>query len=170
MLAAEHWGNALSQAAIAAHNMISAGPDRWPHLALPVFWSTQFGIQIKSVGVPTFADEVAVTQGSTADRRFVAAYGRRGRITAAVTFNQGMWLEFYGRLIEQAAPFPPRFRSVDQPPTTHAVPAEIPAAPPSHATVVLTGHDPSERRAVLVHGGDSRATDQPSSEPPKTGQ
>jgi NADPH-dependent 2,4-dienoyl-CoA reductase/sulfur reductase-like enzyme len=150
MLAMDHWGNAVDQAEIAAHNMISAGPDRWPHLALPVFWSTQFGIEIKSVGVPACADEVVVTQGSADDRRFVAAYGRRGRIIAAVSFDQGMWLEFCAGLIEQAAPFPPRFGTVDQPPARQPVPAEIPKAQHDQATVVLTGHEPSERHAAVV--------------------
>ncbi|MFF5233519.1 FAD-dependent oxidoreductase [Dactylosporangium sp. NPDC000521] len=150
-MALEHWGNAVDQAEIAAHNMISAGPDHWPHVGLPVFWSSQFGVEIKSIGVPTFADEVVVTQGSTADRRFVAVYGRRGRITAAVTFDQGMWLQFYGRLIERAAPFPPRMRTVDGRATLQPVPAEVRPGPSPQATVVLTGHQPSERRAVLVH-------------------
>jgi hypothetical protein len=54
-------------------------------------------------------------------------------------------------LIEQAAPFPPRLRTVDQPATLQPVPAEIREVPPYQATVVLTGHQPSERRAVLVH-------------------
>jgi NADPH-dependent 2,4-dienoyl-CoA reductase/sulfur reductase-like enzyme/ferredoxin len=152
-MALEHWGNAVDQAEIAAHNILSAGPDLWAHVALPVFWSSQFGVEIKSIGVPTFADEVMVAQGSTADRRFVAAYGRHGRITAAVTFDHGMWLEFYGRLIERAAPFPPQLRTVDQPPTRQPVPAEVRQAPPAQATVVLTGHQPGERRAVLVHAG-----------------
>src|SRR5918912_621464 len=71
MLALEHWGNAVAQAEVAAHNMISDQTHRWPHLAMPIFWSTQFGIEIKSVGVPNVADEVVVTQGSVPDRRFV---------------------------------------------------------------------------------------------------
>jgi NADPH-dependent 2,4-dienoyl-CoA reductase/sulfur reductase-like enzyme/ferredoxin len=151
LLALEHWGNAVTQAEIAAHNMVSAETDRWPHLALPVFWSTQFGTQIKSVGVPTFADDVVVTQGSVDERRFVAVYGRADRITAAVTFNQSKWLDFYAGLIERSAPFPPEFRSVDRPPQVQPVPAEIPDQTfPSHATVVVTGHDPSERRATLL--------------------
>jgi len=154
LLAVEHWGNAIDQAEIAAHNMIAGGPDRWAHLALPVFWSTQFGTQVKSVGVPTCADEVVITQGSVDDRQFVAAYGRHGRMTAAVTFDHGMWLEFYGRLIEQAAPFPPRFAVVDQSPgRSQVLPAQIPRARPAQATVVLTGYQPSDRRAVLVPGG-----------------
>ena len=132
--------------------------------SLPVFWSVQFGIEIKSIGVPSCADEVVITQGSVADRRFAAAYGRQGHVAAAVTFDQGMWLDFYRDLIDRAAPFPPRFRTWGgseganrvQPPTQQPVPAEIPASPEaltSPATVVLTGHDPCERRAVLVPDG-----------------
>ena len=152
-LTLEHWGSAVAQAEVAAHNMVSGQSRRWPHLALPVFWSSQFGVDIKSVGVPTFADQVMITQGSTQEFRFVAVYGHRGRIVAAVTFDQGMWLEFYQGLIEQAAPFPPRSRTVDGAAATDPVPAGMPdrVAASHGATVVVTGHDPAERRAWLVH-------------------
>lgn len=150
-LSLEHWGNAVAQAEIAAHNMVSGQTDRWPHLSVPVFWSAQFGVNIKSVGVPTVADEVVVAQGSVEDRRFVAVYGRQGRIVAAVTFEQAKWLEFYRGLIEAGAPFPPPLRTVDQPAAIQPVPAEFPDRIPAHqATVVVTGHAPDERRAVLV--------------------
>jgi len=154
LLALEHWGNAVSQAEVAAHNMISNEASRWPHLSMPVFWSTQFGTEIKSVGVPSIADQVMVTQGSVPDRRFVAAYGRRGRLVGAVTFNQSKWLQFYEQQIELAAPFPPAYRTVDQPADMRPVDAEFPAQPipTQDATVVLTGHDPSERRATLLTG------------------
>jgi NADPH-dependent 2,4-dienoyl-CoA reductase/sulfur reductase-like enzyme len=152
-LALQHWGNAVTQAEVAAHNMVSAPADLWPHLATPVFWSTQFGTSIKSVGVPTFADQVVIAQGSVSERRFVAAYGYRGRMIAAVAFNQAMWLEFYQHQIEAAAPFPPSFRAVDQPAGRQPAPVGLP--PPEirdlHATVVVTGHDPSERRAELIY-------------------
>jgi NADPH-dependent 2,4-dienoyl-CoA reductase/sulfur reductase-like enzyme/ferredoxin len=150
-LALEHWGNAVAQAEIAAHNMISAEAERWPHLALPVFWSTQFGTEIKSVGVPTHADQVVIAQGSVAERRFVAVYGYRGRITAAVAFNQSKWLESYERLVDRAAPFPPSFRTVDEPADRRPVAAGVPDRPTPHATVVVTGHVPSKRRVAQVH-------------------
>jgi hypothetical protein len=151
-LVLEHWGNAVAQAEIAAHNMLCPQTDRWAHLGLPIFWSTQFDTEIKSVGVPTFADEVVIAQGSVAERRFIAVYGRRGRITAAVAFNQARWLEFYQDLIYRRAPFPPDFRSLDQPAERHTRAAEVPDVTPAEATAVVTGHDPSERRATLVHG------------------
>jgi NADPH-dependent 2,4-dienoyl-CoA reductase/sulfur reductase-like enzyme len=152
-LALEHWGNAVAQGEIAAHNMISSQADRWPHLAIPEFWSAQFGTEIKSVGVPTYADQVVIAQGSAADRSFIAVYGYQGRVTAAVAFGQAKWLEFYERLIDRAAPFPPQFRTVDQADGQRPVPAEIPDQPAlrDQATVVVTGHDPSERRAHYVN-------------------
>ena len=148
----EHWGNAVAQGEIAAHNMLSDQAHRWPHVSLPVFWSNQFGTNIKSVGVPTFADQVVIAQGSTAERRFVAAYGYRGRITAAVTFDQAMWLGFYQEMIEHAAPFPPDFRMVGRNgmrPMAAEVPERI--LPAEGATVVVTGHIPAERRVTVAN-------------------
>ena len=150
-VALEHWGNAVTQAEVAAHNMISLPGDQWPHLATPVFWSQQFGVNIKSVGVPTFADQVVIAQGSVPDRRFVAAYGHQGRITAAVSFDHGIWLDYYQRMIEAAEPFPPPSSATDEPSYRHPLPAQIDQKQRHHATVAVTGHDPSERQAELIH-------------------
>jgi 3-phenylpropionate/trans-cinnamate dioxygenase ferredoxin reductase subunit len=148
-LAMEHWDNAVLGAEVVAHNMVCLEPDRRPHLLMPGFWSGQFGVNIKSVGVPPFGDELVFTQGSVERRSFVAAYGHRGRIVGAVAFDQGRWLEHYGRLIEQAAPFPPPPPGYDLPDDMTPIPAEFPdpGAPTALPEVVLTGHDPSERRA-----------------------
>jgi NADPH-dependent 2,4-dienoyl-CoA reductase/sulfur reductase-like enzyme len=149
-MALEHWGNAVEQARVAAHNMICAPADRRPHVAVPAFWSSQFGVNIKSVGVPSAADEVVITQGSLDDANFVAAYGKDERVVAAVTFNEGKWLEYYQRLIERAAPFPPEISAAAQP--SSPVPAAFPdpRAPTRDATVVLTGHDPNEQRVQWI--------------------
>jgi len=151
-LALEHWGNAVEQAQVAAHNMVCAPADRRPHVAVPAFWSSQFGVNIKSVGVPTAAEEVVITQGSLDDACFVATYGNEGQLVAAVTFDQAKWLEHYRRLIEQAAPFPPTFRGVDQPTRMSPVPAGFPdpTASTHEATGVLTGYDPNERRVQWI--------------------
>lgn len=148
-LAMEHWDNAVLGAQAAAHNMVNLEPDYRPHLLLPSFWSGQFGVTIKSVGVPSFGDEVVFTQGSVRERRFAAAYGRRGRIVGAVTFNHGRWLEHYGRLIEESGPFPPPEAGWDRPDDMRPRPAAFPqpGALTAIPDVVLTGHDPAERRA-----------------------
>jgi NADPH-dependent 2,4-dienoyl-CoA reductase/sulfur reductase-like enzyme len=157
MMALEHWRNAVIQAEVAAHNMISQEADRRPHVSVPWFWSIQFEVNIKSVGVPTLADQVVITQGSTDERRFAAAYGMNGQVVAAVTFNAGRYLEYYERLIESAAPFPPDLSNVDQATGDDPVPADFP--PPSaltnRPTVVLTGHSPTamsvQRKATEEH-------------------
>jgi NADPH-dependent 2,4-dienoyl-CoA reductase/sulfur reductase-like enzyme len=148
-LAMEHWDNAVLGADVAAHNMVTLEPDRHPHLLLPGFWSGQFGVNIKSVGVPPFGDELVFTQGSVESRCFAAAYGRQGRIVAAVTFDQGRWLEYYAGLIGRSAPFPPPPPGWDRPDDMTPIPADFPdpGVPTALPEVVLTGHDPSERRA-----------------------
>jgi 3-phenylpropionate/trans-cinnamate dioxygenase ferredoxin reductase subunit len=148
-LSMEHWDNAVLGADVAAHNMVSREGNRWPHLLIPHFWSAQFGVNIKSVGVCSFGDEIVITQGSVKERRFAAAYGHQGRIVAAVTFDHGKWLEYYAALIERSAPFPPPPPGFDQPADMKPAPADFPdpSGPTAVPEVVLTGHDPSERRA-----------------------
>lgn len=151
-LSLEHWGNAVEQASIAAHNMICSPTHRRPHLVVPAFWSSQFGVNIKSVGVPSAGDEVVIAQGSLEADRFVAVYGKDGRVVAAVTFNHGRWIEFYLRLIERAAPFPPEATIADAPAERSPMPAAFPD-PTSvryEATAILTGYDANERRVHWI--------------------
>jgi NADPH-dependent 2,4-dienoyl-CoA reductase/sulfur reductase-like enzyme len=150
-LSMEHWDNAVLGAAVAAHNMVSEELDRRAHLLVPTNWSGQFGVNIKSVGVPSFGDEIVFTQGSVKERRFAAAYGRNGRTVGAVTFNHGKWLQHYEALIMQSAPFPPRV-GFDVPADARPMPADFPARgiPTAAPDVVLTGHDPNERQAEFV--------------------
>jgi NADPH-dependent 2,4-dienoyl-CoA reductase/sulfur reductase-like enzyme len=151
-LALEHWSNAVVQAEVAAHNMVRTESERRPYLHVPTFWSFQFGVSIKSVGVPSLGEEVVVVQGSTDERRFVALYGHRGRTVAAVAFDQGKWLEFYLDQIERAAPFPPQYRNVAQPESRRVLPSEFPdpAVPTEGPMIVRTGHSPTERAWTLL--------------------
>ncbi|WP_283134900.1 NAD(P)/FAD-dependent oxidoreductase [Rhizohabitans arisaemae] len=152
-LSLEHWGNAVSQAETAAHNMVRSGLDRRPHLWVPAFWSAQFGVNIKSVGVPPMGEELLVTQGALAEHRFAAVYGYQGRVIAAVTFDHGRWIDFYSRQIESAAPFPPEFVGVDRRADgMRPVPADFPdPALPTHGpTVTVSGYAPNERRLTFT--------------------
>jgi NADPH-dependent 2,4-dienoyl-CoA reductase/sulfur reductase-like enzyme len=145
LIAVEHWDNAVKQAAVAAHNMVRPPAERRAHTALPAFWSNQFGRNIKSVGLPSIADELIVTQGSVPDGRFVAVYGARGRVVAAVAVNSPRWMEYYESLIAARAPFPPPLDAADAPADAVVRPAGYP--PPGHAThsatVAATGPGPS---------------------------
>jgi NADPH-dependent 2,4-dienoyl-CoA reductase/sulfur reductase-like enzyme len=150
LIALEHWRNAVLQAQIAAHNMICEPTERRPHISVPAFWSIQFEVNIKSVGIPSFADEVVIAEGSTDDRRFVAAYGLSGRLVAAATFNYARHLEHYERQIAMSGPFPPDLRDVTIATGAEPVPAAFPApgTVTGLPTVIVTGHEPT---AMHVH-------------------
>ncbi|MFC9283342.1 NAD(P)/FAD-dependent oxidoreductase [Streptomyces collinus] len=152
-LSLEHWGNAVAQAETAAHNMICRGADRRPHLWTPAFWSSQFRVNIKSVGVPPMGDQIMITQGSLAERRFVGVYGYQGRMIAAVSFDNNRWLEFYRRQIERGAPFPVEFPTMDRRPEgRQPVPADFPdPSLPTHGpTVTLSGYSPADQQLVFT--------------------
>ncbi len=110
----EHWGNAVHQAQVVAANLTHPG-SMTTDSVLPAFWSMQFGANFKSVGLPSHADEVKVVQGRIDSGRFVAAYGRGGRMVGAIAVNQAQWLPFYEQQIEGGAAFPPGWCVVDQP-------------------------------------------------------
>lgn len=113
LMTVEHWGNAVDQAAHAARNMLNPDDPR-PYSHLPAYWSSQFGINIKAVGLAEGADSVAIVQGSRSALRFLAVYGRGGRSVAAVSFDQARWLPAYADRIRAGAPFPPILDATDQ--------------------------------------------------------
>ena len=99
----EHWTNAVEQGAAAAENLL-AGPERArPFASVPFFWSDQYDTKIQYVGSSRADDEVRVVHGSVRENRFVAIYGRNGRIVAALTFNWPRLLLDYRRLIGERA-------------------------------------------------------------------
>jgi 3-phenylpropionate/trans-cinnamate dioxygenase ferredoxin reductase subunit len=153
LLSLEHWGNAIAQAEVAAHNMVNPAPLRRPHLAVPAFWSSQFGVNIKSVGLPTFSDEMVIAQGSVESRRFVAVYGYKGRVTAAVSVNRAKWLEHYVGLIETAAPFPPDTAIIERT-RKKPISSDVPDRKllPHRPSAALTGDLP-HRHLTLKHWG-----------------
>jgi NADPH-dependent 2,4-dienoyl-CoA reductase/sulfur reductase-like enzyme len=158
LIAVEHWGNAVEQARTAAHNMVCVSSERRAHKPLPAFWSNQFGVNIKSVGLPTVADEVVVTQGSVEEYRFVAAYGQAGRTVAAVAVNSPRWLESYQRMIEEGAPFPPILNAADEP--TELRPVPVGFLPPGYAThspgAAATGPGPNSPEPPVGEEADAR--------------
>jgi NADPH-dependent 2,4-dienoyl-CoA reductase/sulfur reductase-like enzyme len=155
-LSLEHWENAVAQARVVAHNIVCERLQRVPHITVPAFWSIQFGVNIKSVGVPPFGDTIMFTQGSVTDRSFVAAYTKEDRVVAAVFFDQAKWLDFYRALIENGAPLPSGLHALDGPTPDGPVPPEFPEVHSHTPTVVLSGHDPDQMRARIVGIEDAR--------------
>jgi hypothetical protein len=139
-------------AQMAGRNMVRLEADRLPYLPLPRYWSGQFGVNIRGVGLPSYGDEMIICQGSLKERRFAAAFGKHGRIVGAVTFNTGKALEYYERLIMKSAPFPPSLDGYDLREDAKVISPEFgdPRAATAPPTVVLTGTDPTARGAEFV--------------------
>ncbi|WP_216901040.1 NAD(P)/FAD-dependent oxidoreductase [Nocardia alni] len=112
----EHWGNAIEQADTAAHNLTHGGA-LCHTLGLPQFWSDQFGMNIKSVGLPHIADRVMLAQGSCRRGPFVVVYGRDGVTVGAAAVDSPRVLDGYAALVADSAPFPPLIAANDSPAT-----------------------------------------------------
>ncbi|MGW9497675.1 NAD(P)/FAD-dependent oxidoreductase [Streptomyces prasinus] len=80
----EHRTNAAEQGMAAARNLLAEPEARTPFAPVPYFWSDQYGLRIQAYGHLRSHDEVAVVDGDMAERRFVAAYRRGGRLTGAL--------------------------------------------------------------------------------------
>lgn len=98
----EHWTHAVEQAEHAAQTLLS-GPT--PFETAPVFWSDQYGIKIQFAGRARPDDALHVCHGTPDERRFVALYGRAGRLVAALTFRRPAQLIKLRKLIRERAEF-----------------------------------------------------------------
>ena len=95
----EHWTNAVEQGVAAAMRLL-AGPEAAETFAnVPLFWSDQYGVKIQFTGRMRPDDEFRLVHGSIEERRFVALYGRAGRLVGALAFNRPRHLMSYRQLI-----------------------------------------------------------------------
>ena len=90
----EHWTNAAEQGAHVATNLqrLAADEPFEPYEPLPFFWSDQFEHRIQFLGRAAPDDEVQVVAGSVADAKFLALYGRDGRLHGALGVNAPRWV------------------------------------------------------------------------------
>jgi NADPH-dependent 2,4-dienoyl-CoA reductase/sulfur reductase-like enzyme len=101
----EHWTTASEQGAAAASNLlaVSRGEEATPFETVPFFWSDQFDARIQYLGRGSEHDEVRVVAGSVQDRRFMALYGRDGRLRAALGVSMPKMVMPMRRLLAERA-------------------------------------------------------------------
>lgn len=102
----EHWTNAADQGEAAARTLLE-GDGAPPYAPTPYFWSDQHGAKLQFVGATRPGDTVTVIEGDPAEDRFVAAYGRNGRLVAALGVRRPARVMALQRLIASGSPFPP---------------------------------------------------------------
>jgi 3-phenylpropionate/trans-cinnamate dioxygenase ferredoxin reductase component len=101
----EHWTNAAEGGVHAARSLLAGLRRAEPYRPVPYFWSDQYEVKIQVLGSPSPEDDVAVVDGSVDDGRFVAVYGRRGQLTAALGFGRPRQLMGFRALLEGGASF-----------------------------------------------------------------
>lgn len=101
----EHWTNAAEQGEHAAKTLLHGPEKAGPFAPIPYFWSDQYSTKFQFLGIA--GDEVEVVEGDVGERRFVAAYGRRGRLVGALCVSRPNRTIPWRRLIDEGAPFPP---------------------------------------------------------------
>ncbi len=102
---AEHWTNAAEQGAAAARSLLAGRSSAEPFLTIPYIWSDQYDVKIQVLGDPGPDDDVKVVDGSFEEGRFVAVYGRSGKLTAAVGFGRPRQLMGFRPLLSDGATF-----------------------------------------------------------------
>jgi len=84
----EHWTNATEQADHAAATLLANDGQAQPFSPVPFVWSDQYDCKLQIAGRIAAGDEARVVDGSLAERRFVIAFGRGGRLTGAIGMNR----------------------------------------------------------------------------------
>jgi 3-phenylpropionate/trans-cinnamate dioxygenase ferredoxin reductase component len=92
----EHWTNATEQGVHAAKRLLGDGE---PFSSVPFVWSDQYDLKIQTVGRFRGDDEMTIAHGSLEERRFVALFGRGGRVMGAMGFSRPRQVMQYRRMI-----------------------------------------------------------------------
>ena len=99
----EHWTNATEQGVAAARRLLVDDAAAEAFAPVPFVWSDQYDVKIQVVGSIRGEDEVAVVDGSLDEHRFVALYGRGGRLVGALGFSRPRLVMQYRKLIAERA-------------------------------------------------------------------
>ena len=95
----EHWENAQEQGAHAARRLLG---DASAYEPVPWFWSDQYDRKIQLAGRSGADDEMRIVEGSLEERRFVALYGRAGRLVGVLGMNRPRHVMQFRQLIADA--------------------------------------------------------------------
>jgi 3-phenylpropionate/trans-cinnamate dioxygenase ferredoxin reductase subunit len=99
----EHWEVAANAGLAAARSLLAGRKDALPFNPVPYFWSDQYGIRFQVLGNPGGDDDVEVVEGSLEEGKFVALYGRAGRLRAAFAIGKPRQLMGFRPLLQNGA-------------------------------------------------------------------
>jgi NADPH-dependent 2,4-dienoyl-CoA reductase/sulfur reductase-like enzyme len=103
----EHWEVASQMGSAAARSLLAGRQAAEAFDPVPYFWSDQYGLRIQVLGRPDPTDEVAVVDGSpdADDAKFVAVYGRGGRLSGVLAVSRPRQLMAFRPLLVEGASY-----------------------------------------------------------------
>lgn len=99
----EHRTNASEQGMAVARNLLADQDAAQPFRTVPYVWSDQYDRKIQIYGRVRGAEQMRVVDGSLADRKFTAVFGRDGRVTGALGINMVRPLRTLRALVAEGA-------------------------------------------------------------------
>jgi 3-phenylpropionate/trans-cinnamate dioxygenase ferredoxin reductase subunit len=97
----EHWEVAAQGGMAAARALLAGRAAARPFTPVPYFWSDQFDIRFQVIGTPRGDDDVEIVDGSLEEGKFVALFGRGGRLRAVMAVGRPRLLMGYRPLLER---------------------------------------------------------------------
>ena len=101
----EHWTSAVEQSAVAAERLLGGHGGVKPLAQVPYVWSDLFEMRLGIVGDVAGSDRMHVCHGSLEGDKFLALFGRGGKLCAAVGMKRPRPLNACRTLIGQGASF-----------------------------------------------------------------
>jgi 3-phenylpropionate/trans-cinnamate dioxygenase ferredoxin reductase subunit len=98
----EHWENALEQGAAAARRLLAGDGPGERFEPVPWFWSDVYDHKIQLAGRSGPDDTVRIVHGGVEERRFVALFGRGGRVVGVLGVNRPRHVMVWRRRILDA--------------------------------------------------------------------
>ncbi len=99
----EHWQVAAEAGVAAGRSVVAGRADAPSFTPVPYFWSDQYGIRLQVLGNPGGDDDVHITDGSLGEGKFVALFGRAGRLRAVVAIGKPRQLMGFRPLMESGS-------------------------------------------------------------------
>ena len=84
----EHWTHAIEMGEAAARRLLATPEAAEPFAPVPYVWTDQYDRKLQMAGHIRPDDLMEIIQGSLEERRFVAIFGREGRLTGALAMNR----------------------------------------------------------------------------------
>ncbi len=96
----EHWQVAAEAGVAAARSLLAGRSDAPAFTPVPYFWSDQYGIRLQVLGTPRGSDEIHIAEGTPEEGKFVALFGRAGRLRAVMAISKPRQLMGFRPLLE----------------------------------------------------------------------